>query len=147
MREGRAILLVALVEFSATAGGIVGKGHVPCRLKPLVARAVELAAQAPGLGVVEPCSVIPEVEDKPELEARVGDGEFDAVGAGLPDCFLESGMVSRPLDIEHAPELINLRILVHGSPAGLDGHSHQSPGYGPALPGLNTKIDGGHVPH
>jgi hypothetical protein len=52
------------------------------------------------------------MEDQPKLEAWVGYGELDAVRVGFLDGFLKSWMVPGPLDIEDAPELVNLRILV-----------------------------------
>jgi hypothetical protein len=81
------------------------------------------------LVVIQPGGVFSKVKDQPKLEAGVGHGELDVVRVGLLDGFLKSWMVPWPLDIERAPELINLRVLIDGPAAGLNGHGHQRPGY------------------
>jgi hypothetical protein len=70
-------------------------------------------------------------------EASVG------VGVGV----LTFPPVSRPLDVEHAPELINLRLLLGCPAACLYGHGNQCSRDGSTLPSLNSKVNGRHVPH
>ena len=59
--------------------------------------------------------MILKVQDQPKLEARVGHSQIDAVRAGLLGSLVKPWMVPRPLDIEYAPELINLCVLFDGS--------------------------------
>jgi hypothetical protein len=124
MWEERAILYVAPVEFGGAASGIGSEGHVFRGIEALVAGTVELTAETPGLVVVQPCSVSLEMQDQPQFEAGVGHGEVDVVRASLLDGFPEPWMIPRPLHIEYAPELIDLRLLFDGPAAGVDRHGH-----------------------
>jgi hypothetical protein len=50
--------------------------------------------------------MIIKVQQKPDLEARVRDREADLMALGKRDCPVQVRMVLRPLDIEHAPVLV-----------------------------------------
>src|ERR1700728_4357513 len=56
-------------------------------------------------------------------------------------------MIPRPLDVEHTPELVDLRLLRLRSPAGIDCQGNQCQRYGAAVAGLDAEIDSGSVPY
>lgn len=147
MRKDRAVLQMASVQSSGATGGASGERHVLGGIEALVAGTVELTPQPPCLVVVLPCCVILKVQNQPQFETRVGYGELDAIRAGLLNGLYESWMVPWPLDIEHAPELIDLRFLVDGPAAGLSGHGYECSRNGSALPGLDPEVNSRHVSH
>jgi hypothetical protein len=85
------------------------------------------------------------VQNQPELEARVRYCELDVVLPGLFDGLAEAGVVPWPLDVEHAPELVDLGFLIEGLAAGGCRHGHESSGHRSAVPGLDPKIDRGRI--
>ncbi len=56
-------------------------------------------------------------------------------------------MVTRPLDVENTPDLIDLTLLARGSSASGYSHGDEGRRYRPSMPGLHPKIDGRDVPH
>ncbi len=75
----------------------------------------------------------------------VGDGEFDAALAGSVNGFFQIWVVSRPFNIEDAPDLVDLAVLVSGSAAGIDRHGDEGLWDGPSVSGFDSEIDSGHV--
>jgi hypothetical protein len=86
------------------------------------------------------------MQDQPELKARAGHREVDVVQPSPLDRLAEARVVPRPLDVEHAPELVDLGFLIKGLAAGGRGQGHQRPGHGSAVPGLDAEIDRCRVP-
>ncbi len=78
---------VALVECRGAARGLPNVRHVPRWFETLIGRAVELAAQSAGIVVVQPPAVVLKVQDQPQLNTGIGDGDLDTALArftGLP---------------------------------------------------------------
>ncbi len=69
--------------------------------------------------------LINKMKREPELKARVRDPEPNSVRAGDRHRFAEVWMVGRPLDIEEAPNLIDLALLLFGATLRLDRGVHQ----------------------
>jgi hypothetical protein len=122
VRKYCAILPMALVEFCSATRRTVGERHVPPSVESLAAGPVEPAAKSARVLVVQPCSLILKVQDQPDFEAGVGDCEFDAALAGLFDGIFQIRVISRPLNIEDTPKLIDLALLINSSSAGGDSH-------------------------
>jgi hypothetical protein len=66
----------------------------------------------------------PESGGSANLKAWIRHSELNSVRTRLLDSIIKSGMVTRPLNIEHAPELVNFRIFVDGPLASLNRHGH-----------------------
>ena len=64
--------------------------------------------------------MVVEVEDQPQLEARVRDGQTNAASVGERDGLPEVRVVLRPLDVEDAPALVDLVVA-----AALDRRLHE----------------------
>jgi hypothetical protein len=67
------------LQVSRTARCIRHQRHVLGSLKALAWRSIECTAEAPRAVVIEPRSIILEMEDQPELEAWVGYRQADVV--------------------------------------------------------------------
>jgi hypothetical protein len=74
---------MARLQVSRTARCIRHRRHVLGSLKALARRSVECTAETPRPVVIEPRSMVLEMEDQPELEAWVGYRQADVVLAGL----------------------------------------------------------------
>jgi hypothetical protein len=114
VREGRPVPLVALVEFGGAASCIASQRHVPRRVEALVTGAVEPAPGAARCVVVQPGALVLEVQDQLELKARVGHREADVVQPRPLGRLAEARVVPWPLDVEYAPELVDLGFLIKG---------------------------------
>jgi hypothetical protein len=88
-----------------------------------------------------------EVQDQPEFETWIGDGQLDAIRLGPPTGFTETRMVHRLLNIKYAPELIDF-ILLFGSPvASRNCQRDKRSRHIAAMADLDPEIDSRHVSH
>jgi hypothetical protein len=70
---------VPLVESGGAAGGLTPPWHVELPVQALVGAAIVAATFSSGGIVVEPGRPVAEMEDQPQLEARVRDRKPDAM--------------------------------------------------------------------
>ena len=86
------------------------------------------------------------VQDQPQFEAGIGDGEFDAALAGTIDSTLSNlgGFVGHSTSNTHQNSSISPSSST-SSAAGLDRHGDESFGDGSPVSGFNSEIDGSHV--
>jgi hypothetical protein len=111
----------------------------------LVVAAVAVAPKPTSCIIVQEAGTIPKVKNQPEFEARVRDCQVDVV----PDCethgLAEMRVVSRPLDVEDTPDLVDFPALLTRArlkPEGaLDERQRHFTAGGPFYP----KIDCGYV--
>jgi hypothetical protein len=125
VREVAVIASVVLRECGSAASGDMALADIFRRVDPLADPPVQLTALVLRLAGIEEGRLILEMENQPQLEAGVRDGETDIVLSGQPNGCVEVRVVLRPFDIEDAPALVDLVIFasLHGALDQREWHS------------------------